>query len=138
MSSISSQQLWIVNFQLWILWLPFELLPRILDVPRMYLPRSFDVSWIYLESIFCLATILLPSSYLLSTFFLPSFYPLFCIYQKNISYHNCSLKNSAFINSELPINWIDLIFQFSTFNSSLWIINYELSILNCEFLLYYV
>ena len=122
------------ELHLWILWLPFELLPRILDVPRTYLPRSFDVSWMYLESIFCLATILLPSSYHLPTILLPSSYPLFCIYQKNISYHNCSLKNSAFINSELPIaHWIDLIFQFSTFNSSLWIVNCQLwiSIILC-------
>ena len=125
MSSISSQQLWIVNFQLWILWLPFELLPRILDVPRTFLRRILNVPWMYLESIFCLATIFLPSCYLLSTFFLPSSYPLYCIYQKNISYHNCSLKNSAFINSELI--WF-FNFQFSTFNSSLSIVNCPLNL----------
>ena len=129
MSSISPQQLWIVNFQLWILWLPFELLPRILDVPRTYLPRSFDVSWMYLESIFCLATIFLPSCYLLPTHYF--------VFTKRIFHIIIVLwKNSAFINSELPIaHWIDLTFQFSIFNFQLIIVNCQFWIVNSYYIM---
>ena len=134
MSSTSPRQLWIVNFQLWIriiivlhkssaimncelhlwiLWLPFELLPHILDVPRTYLRRSFDVSWMYLESTLNLSSVLLPSSYLLATFFLPSFYPLFCIYQKTKT-----LPFSTILNCELSIMncqlWISIILCVNT------------------------
>ena len=140
MSSISSQQLWIVNFQLWIrviivlhkssaimncelqlwiLWLPFELLPRILDVPRTFLRRILNVPWMYLESIFCLVTILLPSSYLLPTFLLPSFYLLpthYFVFTKRTFHIIIVLwKNSAFINSEL-----------------IWFFNFQLSTHHCQ------
>ena len=144
MSSTSPRQLWIVNFQLWIriiivlhkssaimnslatIWIASPYLGRSFDVPTTFLRRILNVSWIYLLS-----------CYHLPSFFLPSSYPLFCIYQKNISYHNCSLKKLSiykFWIAHCPLNWFD----FSIFNFQLSTHHCELSIVNCEFLLYYV
>ena len=136
MSSTSPQQLWIVNcnyeffdYHLNCFPVSWTFLGRTYHVPSTFLGLTCDVPWMFLESIFCLATIFLPSCYLLPTHYF--------VFTKRIFHIIIVLwKNSAFINSELPINWIDLIFQFSifnfqlsTFNSSLWIVNCELWII---------